>query len=141
MYDAILFPTDGSEAAVSAAPHAYSHADRYDADLYVLHVVNETESASIVGRGDERQRALEDRVKDSMSSIVAAAEERGLSVTDDVEVGTPHRTILSYADERDVDLIVMSTHGRSGVDRVVMGSVTERVIRMGDTPVVAVQRE
>ncbi|UPV75958.1 universal stress protein [Halorussus limi] len=141
MYDRILLPTDGSRAAESAVSHAVSHAERYDAELYVLHVVDETETTSIVGHGDERQQAVEARVEDSMSSIVTEASQRGVSVTDDVEVGTPHRTILSYADERDIDLVVMSTHGRSGVDRVVMGSVTERVIRTGDVPVVAVQRE
>ena len=140
MYDRILFPTDGSEAAESAAPHAYSHAERYDADLYVLHVIDESENAGIVGRGGEAERALDERVEESLSAIVDEAEERGLRVTADVEVGTPHRAILSYVDERDVDLVVMSTRGRSGVGRVVMGSVTERVIRMGDTPVVAVQR-
>lgn len=141
MYDRILLPTDGSEAAESAVSHAYSHAERYDAELYVLHVVNETQSASIVGRGDERRSDLEEQVESSMSSIVEGAKERDLSVTDDVEVGTPYRAILSYTETQDIDLIVMSTHGRSGVDRVIMGSVTERVIRMGETPVVAVQRE
>ncbi|WP_435180785.1 universal stress protein [Halorussus sp. AFM4] len=141
MYDRILFPTDGSRAAESAAPHAFSHAERYDAALHVLHVVDESESAAIVGRAEDPRAALDERTEESMSAIVDEAEERDLRVTAEVRVGTPHRTILSYADERDVDLVVMSTRGRSGVGRVVMGSVTERVVRMGDTPVVAVQRE
>jgi nucleotide-binding universal stress UspA family protein len=140
MYDRVLLPTDGSEAAEAAAKHAYSHADRYDAELHVLHVVPEDESASIVGHGDERLDTLEVRGREAITPLVKEATARGLSVTSAIEFGTPYREILAYADERDVDLVVMSTHGRSGVGRVVMGSVTERVIRVGETPVVAVQR-
>lgn len=140
MYDRVLLPTDGSDAAEAAAEHAYSHAEQYDAELHVLHVIPENESTSIVGHGDERLDTLEARGHDAITPLVEDASTRDLSVTSAIEVGTPYREILSYADEHDVDLIVMSTHGRSGVGRVVMGSVTERVIRVGETPVVAVQR-
>ncbi|UPV99267.1 universal stress protein [Halorussus gelatinilyticus] len=140
MYDRVLLPTDGSEAAEAAAEHAYSHADRYDAELHVLHVVPENESTSIVGRGNERLDTLEARGHDAVTPLVEDATTRDLSVTSAIEVGTPYRKILAYADDHDIDLIVMSTHGRSGVGRVVMGSVTERVIRVGELPVVAVQR-
>ncbi|NEU58914.1 universal stress protein [Halorussus sp. MSC15.2] len=140
MYDRVLLPTDGSEAAEAAAEHAYSLAERYDAELHVLHVVPENETTAIVGRGDERLDALEARGRDAVTPLVEDATARDLSVTSAIEVGTPYRQILAYADEEDVDIVVMSTHGRSGVGRVVMGSVTERVIRVGETPVVAVPR-
>lgn len=140
MYDRVLLPTDGSEAAEAAAKHAYSHADRYNAELYVLHVIPESETTSIVGHGSDRFDTLEARGHDAIKPLVEDAAARDLSVTSAIEVGTPYREILAYVDEQDIDLVVMSTRGRSGVGRVLMGSVTERVIRVGETPVVAVQR-
>lgn len=140
MYDTLLVPTDGSEAATDAAEHAYSIGERYGAAVHVLAVVERSESASIVGRGDEKLEALEERGTEAARRIVEAARARDVEAIGAVEVGDPDRTILGYADEHGVDMIVMSTHGRSGVGRFLMGSVTERVIRGGDVPVLAVQR-
>jgi nucleotide-binding universal stress UspA family protein len=139
MYDALLVPTDGSDAALDAADHAYSLADRYDADLHALAVIEEAESASIVGQGDEAE-TLRERGAEATRRIVEEARSRDLEATDAVEFGTPDRVILDYATTHDVDVIVMSTHARSGVGRFLRGSTTERVIREGDTPVLAVQR-
>jgi nucleotide-binding universal stress UspA family protein len=140
MYDAILVPTDGSEAAMDAAKHAYSLGERYDATVHVLAVVEQSESASIVGQGDEKLETLRAEGTDSTQRIVEEAMSREVDAVGAVEVGTPARTILGYARDHDVDMIVMSTHGRSGMGRFLMGSVTERVIRDGDVPVLAVQR-
>ncbi|WP_435129816.1 universal stress protein [Halobaculum sp. D14] len=140
MYDAILVPTDGSEAAMDAAEHAFSHGERYDATVHVLAVVDQTESASIVGRGDEKLESLREAGDESTRRIVDEALARDVDAVGAVEVGAPDRTILRYADDHDVDLVVMSTHGRSGVGRFLMGSTTEQVIRDGDVPVLAVQR-
>lgn len=140
MYDTLLVPTDGSEAATDAAEHAYSIGERYGAAVHVLAVVERSESASIVGRGDEKLEALEERGTEAARRIVEAARARDVEAIGAVEVGDPDRAILGYADEHGVDMIVMSTHGRSGVGRFLMGSVTERVIRGGDVPVLAVQR-
>jgi len=55
-------------------------------------------------------------------------------------VGKPHQIILSYADHHDIDIIVMGTHGRTGVERYLIGSVTEKVVRLSDVPVVTVRQ-
>lgn len=140
MYDAILVPTDGSEAALEAATHAYSLAERYDATVHVIAVVERSESASIVGRGDEKLETLREEGTDSTRRIVEAAESRDIAAVGAVEVGDPDRAILQYAEENDVDLVVMSTNARSGVGRFLRGSTTEKVIRDGEIPVLAVQR-
>lgn len=140
MYDAILVPTDGSPAATEAAKHAYSLGERYNATVHVLAVVEETESTSIVGQGDETLSTLRQEGADSTQRIVDEARSRELDAVGAVEVGNPDRTILDYANEHAIDVIVMSTRGRSGVGRFLMGSVTEQVIRGGDVPVLAVQR-
>lgn len=140
MYDAILVPTDGSQAATDAAKHAYSLGERYEATVHVLSVVETSESASIVGQGDEKLETLREEGTDSTQRIVEEALSRDIDAVGAVEIGEPARTILEYANNHDVDVIVMSTHGRSGVGRFLMGSVTEQVIRGGETPVLAVQR-
>lgn len=140
MYRAILVPTDGSEAALDAAEHAYSLGERYGATVHVLAVIEQSESASIVGRGDGKLETLRDEGSDSTRRIVEAAEARDVEAVGAVEMGDPKRAILEYAEENDIDVIVMSTNARSGVGRFLRGSVTEKVIRDGEIPVLAVQR-
>jgi nucleotide-binding universal stress UspA family protein len=140
MYDDLLVPTDGSEAAIDAAEHAYSLGERYDATVHVLAVVERSESASIVGQGDEKLDTLQENGTESTQRIVSEAVSRDVEAVGAVEVGNPDKAILEYAEDYDVDMIVMSTHGRSGVGRFLMGSVTERVIRGGDIPTLAIQR-
>lgn len=140
MYDALLVPTDGSEAAVDAAKHAYSLGERYDATVHVLAVIEQSESASIVGQGDDKLETLRENGTEATRRIVEEAQSRDVDAVGAVEIGNPDRAILDYAAEHGIDMIVMSTHGRSGVGRFLMGSVTERVIRGGDVPVLAIQR-
>ncbi|WP_226023986.1 universal stress protein [Halomicrobium salinisoli] len=140
MYDVILVPTDGSEAALDAAKHAYGLGERYDATVHVLAVVEQSESASIVGQGTEKLETLRENGTEATKKIVEEALSRDVDAVGAVEIGNPYRVILEYATDNDVDVIVMSTHGRSGVSRFLRGSVTERVIRGGDIPVLAVQR-
>ncbi|SEW26675.1 universal stress protein [Natrinema salifodinae] len=140
MYDALLVPTDGSEAAMDAANHAYSLGERYDATVHVLAVVEKSDSTTIVGQGTEKLETLREEGTDSTRRIVDEALSRDIDAVGAVEIGDPARTILAYADEHDIDLLVMGTHGRSGVGRFLMGSVTERVLRDGAVPVLAVQR-
>jgi len=140
MYEEILIPTDGSEAAVGAAEHAYSLGERYNATVHVLAVVEQSESASIVGRGEEKLETLREEGTDSTKRLVEEAQSRDIDAVGAVEVDEPSRAILKYANKNGVDVIVMSTNARSGVGRFLRGSVTEKVIRDGDTPVLAVQR-
>ncbi|RBI60604.1 universal stress protein [halophilic archaeon] len=140
MYDALLVPTDGSEAAVDAAKHAYSLSKQYTATVHVLSVVEQIESASIVGQGKETLETLHEKGTDATQHIVEEALSQDINAVGAVEVGNPDRTILDYVDKHDIDLIVMGTHGRSGVGRFLQGSVTERVIRAGDIPVLAIPR-
>lgn len=140
MYDALLIPTDGSEVAIDAAEHAYSLGERYDATVRVLSVIEERENVSIVGQRGEKMKTLREHGTDATQRIVDAAFSRDIEAVNAVEIGEPDRMILKYASDNNIDLIVMSTHGRSGGRRFLVGSVTERVIRGGDTPVLTVQR-
>ena len=141
MYHDVLFPTDGSEGASAALEHAIDHALTYDATLHVLYVVEETYPAVEAGPAD----ILDDLRAEGEAALENAREratEAGVeSVRGSVTGGSPYRNILQYAEEQGVDLIVMGTHGRRGVDRYLLGSVTEKVVRTADCPVLTVRAE
>ena len=140
MYDTILLPTDGSEATTDAAAHAFDHAERYDATIHVLSVVELSSGLGTAGRDEEK---LDRRKRERATTAEQLVEENapeGVDATVAVEFGSPTRVITEYAAEIEADLVVMSTRGRGGAERVIFGSITEQVIQDGDAPVLAVQR-
>lgn len=140
MYSTVLVPVDGSGRDDDAVNRALEIARRFGAAVHVLHVVDvETGPAGLDRTQRERvRRPLEKRGRRATARIAERAAELGVDATRAVREGTPARTILEYADERDVELIVVGTHGRTGPDRVRLGSTTERVITRTDSPVLAV---
>lgn len=139
MYDDILLPTDGSEAADDAATHAFSHAERYGATVHVLAVVELSGGLTTAGRDEERLNERE-RARQEDAAALAEQAPEGVAVETAVEFGSPARVITDHAATVGADLTVMSTHARSGAGRFLFGSITERVIRDGDVPVLALQR-
>ena len=138
MYDRILLPTDGSRGNSRAVEQAIGLAAQSDARLYVLFVVEDLPYAPEMMDGQVEDR-LREIGEEAISDIRQRADDAGVSVEAAIEDGTPHQSILEYADEEGMDLIVMGTHGRSGLDRYLLGSVTERVVRGADTPVLTVR--
>jgi nucleotide-binding universal stress UspA family protein len=140
MYDAILVPTDGSETATAALEHARQLAVQHDAALHVLYV---TESPAIAPTPTGGE--VLDRLREHGEQVVEAAIDRVKEDVGTVEsvvaTGPPHRAIVDYVEDNDIDLVVMGTHGRTGVSRVVLGSVTERVVRLSPVPVLTVRGE
>ncbi len=138
MYDSILFPTDGSEGASAVFEHVLDVAARHGATVHVLYVVDTTHDTVTRVSG-----ALADTLEREGETLVETAAERaadrGVSTaTAVVRGGVPER-ITEYATEQDVDLIAMSTHGRTGLSRVLLGSVTERVVRAAPVPVLTIR--
>jgi nucleotide-binding universal stress UspA family protein len=137
MYDDLLFPTDGSENSRVAFEHASSLAERYDARIHVLYVVNTT-YADVGATGRTTIDSLRERGETAVREIEELATANGLEVVTRIEEGDPYREILAFAGD-DMDLIVMGTRGRSGIDRYLLGSVTEKVVRTADVPVFTVR--
>ncbi|GAA0449622.1 universal stress protein [Halococcus dombrowskii] len=139
MYDTILVPTDGSEGAEAAARHALALANAFDSDLRFLSVVDDRSSSSgftgLDSLADEQRDVLDEGAAENLRSLEALATDAAIPFESTVEHGIPHRTILDHADEHDADLVAMGTHGRTGLQRVFVGSVTERVVRTSDVPV------
>ena len=142
-YDRILVPTDGSEGATHAAEHAVTIAERYGATLHVVSVVNLVEEGGYFSAGgvsDEFVDRLDAAAREWIDELVATAEDAGLATGTDVIHGTPSAEIVGYAADHDIDLVVMGTHGRTGLDRYLVGSVTEHVLRSASVPLLTVRR-
>jgi nucleotide-binding universal stress UspA family protein len=140
MYDTILLPTDGSDAAENAAAHAIDIARRYDATIHTVYVVDTSMGVSL-GTGEPLRSKLEQEGDAAIQRIEELVTEAGLDVTGEKRDGSPHEEILAAARESEADLVVMGTHGRTGLDRYLLGSVTERVVRSADVPVLTVSME
>lgn len=122
----ILVPTDLSEYSAAALDHAASFAFRYGADLFLLHV----------GEGAASQRP---GAMDALRAFMQRNVPRDVVVAPVLRFGAPADEIRRYADEERMDLIVMATHGRTGLRHILMGSVAERVVRLAGVPVLTVK--
>lgn len=152
MYKNILVPTDGSDVAEAAVEHAVDLADQYGATIHALYVVDtDAMSLSLGAEQVDRIQAgnfgemdeLEHAAVEAVKYVTDAAEQQGVEAVQEIRGGHPHTVIADYADEVDIDLIVIGSHGRAGVRRALLGSVTERVLRSTHRPVMVidVQRE
>lgn len=140
MYNRILVPTDGSEHTDQTVEHAIDLAQRYDADVYALYVINTGAMASPEPEFREEFISVgEDLGGQAVNAIAEAGAAAGVNVTTAVIRGVPYEEILDYTDENDIDLIVMGTHGRTGLRHFLLGSVAERVIRHTPVPVLLVR--
>ena len=133
MYQDVLIPTDGSDGTRQSIRHGLTIAERFDATIHALSVVPEGPLGTLQ---NDAAIAAADR---AVERIETEAAREGVAVETAVEQGVPHEEILAYADDHVIDMIVMGTQGRTGLDRVLVGSVTERVVRMADVPVVTVR--
>lgn len=139
-YEEILVPTDGSKHATEAADHAIAIGRTADARIHVLNVVDVGAAATTpsVTPPTTLIEGLESAGERATESIATRAREAGLDVRTRVREGLPARDILRYADQNEIDLVAMGTAGRTGLDRVLVGSTTGRVIRRAAVPVLSV---
>ena len=141
MYDRILVPTDGSEPAAVAGDMAIALAEAFEADVHAV-FVQETGGWPF-GLSEEETAELRRLGEEAVGQIADRAAEAGIEATTAVlEDSDPiHETVLAYADEHDIDAIVIGTRGRSGVGRMLVGSVTEQLLRESTIPVVTAHEE
>ncbi len=140
MFKHILVPVERIDHSEDAARLAFQLAERDEGTVHLLHVVDTTHDAiSSTATGKNVVDRLQAEGEETVESIQASYEQKNISIRPAVEVDpNPHRKILEFAKENDVDLIVMPTHNRSGVSRFFLGSTTERVLRGSEIPVLAV---
>jgi len=135
----VLVPVDGSEPADAALAHAFEQFG--DDDLTALYVIDPVEGATTWGPGGagEWLSGAEDRA----DAVLSAVEERAAAAGDDVATdsvfGRPAGAVVEYAKEGDFDHVVVGSHGRDGISRVLLGSVAETVVRRSPVPVTVVR--
>lgn len=136
MYDRVILPTDGSEGAAVATEHALDLAELVDAPLHVLFVVDTTTGHTSDAYSGVAVDALREAGEEAVERVRERAERAGVEATTEVEIGAPASTIVETAGPGDV--LVLGTHGRTGLSRYLIGSTTEKVVRTADVPVVTV---
>ncbi|GAB7020374.1 universal stress protein [Halostagnicola bangensis] len=140
MYDRILVPTDGSAEGEHALEYAIELARTHDAAIRAVYVVN---AASYGGLPMETAwDGISDALREEGETAVRRVRElapEDVPVETIVLEGSPSRVIVDEAAPEQCDLVVMGTHGRGGIDRLLLGSVTERVVRQCPVPVLTVR--
>ena len=136
-FSRILVPTDFSPASEAAWAEARRLAKALGAELILLHVTIEmplyAEGPFSGARARELYQAMSDWTAKTLEQWAEPARAEGLAVRTEVRVGVPYREIISLAE--DADLVVMGTRGRGGLERALLGSVADRVIRLAPCPV------
>jgi len=139
----VMYPTDFSEPSECAFAHALDFATHFKASLHVLHVVDESFQhwiASVPGAtGPSRDDLLGSSIDRVREFVARAVPNSKSDVVTTVTWGHPPTEILRHADEHKIDLIVIGTHGRSGLAHALMGSVAEKVVRQATCPVLTIR--
>jgi nucleotide-binding universal stress UspA family protein len=145
MFTRILVATDFSQASDAALDYAKGLAATLGASLHLVHVVDDPIASggfgaeAYIGSSPEYGDALRAEAERRLAGRLTPAERRDLRATTDVLGGTVAATIVEMAISRAADLIVMGTHGRTGLAHALMGSVAERVVRTAECPVLTVR--
>jgi nucleotide-binding universal stress UspA family protein len=140
MYENVLLPYDGSDGAAAVLHHASELAHWADATVQILYVADTTRDSVTVVEGHTVD-ALEQRGEEVVDEAAKTLKSLGVSYATDVVQGNPAPTIVDYAERYDQDLIVMPTHGREGISRYLVGSVSEKVVRLSSVPVLSVRMQ
>jgi nucleotide-binding universal stress UspA family protein len=139
----ILFPTDFSQGARAAMDHAVSLAKDYDAKLILLYVLQDISIAewyipttlSVTDLVEDMQRSAKSEIDKWGSEVAAEARD----VEKLIVRGVPFVEIIKTAKDRNADLVVIGTHGRTGIDHMLFGSTAEKVVRKAPCPVLTVR--
>ncbi|MFD1564182.1 universal stress protein [Haloarchaeobius amylolyticus] len=140
-YGDVLVPTDGSDHATAAVTLASTVANRTGATLHLLSIVDEIPEVGDTGSAPLSEQ-LEENIQAILDDAAAIATRVGVDdVTTSIVTGSMPREVTAYADGEGIDLVVMGTHGHTGLDRHLLGSFTERVIRTSSVPVLATRAD
>ncbi len=144
-FDDILVPVDFSVHSLKAVEYATDLAKNFNSRLYFLHVIEQEIHPSFYAAGVtsifEIDHDLKQRVIHNMEEFVGDYLDESLAAEYVVLEGKAHREIVEYAREKEMDLIVIATHGLSGLEYLLLGSTTEKVVRWATCPVFTVKSE
>ncbi|MFZ5862349.1 MAG: universal stress protein [Nitrospirota bacterium] len=137
----ILVPTDFSEYSKQALSYAEMLAKKFDAKIVLIHVIDTVSyivSESVQWTADVSAR-VQGTIQPMLDDLIRDAEKRGIVAFSQLTQGVPYDQIVKAVEDIRADLIVMGTHGRTGMRHVLLGSVAERVVRLAACPVLTVR--
>ena len=140
----ILVPTDFGKSSENALNYALAFAQKFGAELWLLHVVQDLslfipEAVMVAPPAAPPVDQFIAAARTALARVVDGRKTQGVTINPEVGVGPPHEEIVRLAKEKDIDLIVMGTHGHTGLARVLLGSVAEKVVRLAPCPVLTVR--
>lgn len=142
-YKRILFATDFSESAGFALPYAVDLAQKYQANLHILHVVEPIVAPVDFAWGTYNYPDIEKQVKTYVDETMESIQQKDIPGGMDVKIhtlsGKPWREIVAFARDDEMDVIVIATHGLSGLSHAIYGSTAEKVIRKAHCPVLVIR--
>jgi nucleotide-binding universal stress UspA family protein len=142
VYNKILIPTDGSKSAYNAAKHAVWAANSCSADIVVLNVVEYSKlpEINVVDVEIKLKEMLMEEGNEALKEISELFNEssKDINVSYMIKEGSPANKILETIDNNDIDMVVMGTAGKHGLDRILMGSVAEKVVRNANCAVTVI---
>jgi nucleotide-binding universal stress UspA family protein len=138
MYNSILVPVDGSDASKHAVKHALELAADVDASVHILHIVSLNESRNVDVQRIEQGQLIHDLEvigDEVIKEVIPPGDEPSAPLTQSIMFGRPDKQILKYIRTESPDLVIMGSQGKTGVQRMVLGSVAENVVRRSPVPV------
>lgn len=137
----ILIPTDGSDYSIHAAEYGISIAKVHDAQIIVVYVLDEVviDRFTKITEREDIERELKNDGQRYINYVLGLAEKEGVKATSLIAKGRPFEQIVHLANGLNMDLIVLGTYGRRGAERILIGSVAERVIEYARCPVLVVK--
>lgn len=142
----ILLPTDFSKISLTAAEYAVELAKEYNAKLHILHVLEKTPPILAIRSLDlSREKIIESIDADAQSQmdhcIKSIKRPADIEIIPVIRKGIDYEEIIKYSKEKKIDIIVIATHGRTGILHTLLGSVAEKVIRYSKIPVLVTTPE
>ncbi len=139
----ILFPTDFSEGSAQALQYAVDLTKRYGAKLYVVHVIYDIAKATgwyvpHVSM-DQMYKDIQEGAKKELERFGVEELSGVKNIERSVLTGVPHEEIINLAKKNKIDMIIMGTHGRKGIDRILFGSTAAQIVRFAPCPVLTVR--
>lgn len=140
-YKKILIPTDNSKVSIEAAKQALEIAKLMNSKVYVIYVVDIMPFVGLPTEGfwESMKEILEEEGKEAFNKIESIAKEFDINIVSEILEGNPAKEIVEYANKKNINLIVMGTSGKSGIDRLLLGSVAEKVSKRAQCPILLVK--
>jgi nucleotide-binding universal stress UspA family protein len=144
MYKKILFPTDFSDVATKAVKYIKQLKGAGAQEVILLHVIDEKELMVLSRAPDQYMNIMEAMKKEvaaEMATVVTELKSEGFHVKPELRTGNPFKVIMETAADEKVSIIVLGSHGKSNISEMLMGSISENVIRHSTVPLLVISRE